>query len=706
MFTGPHGAALRHTDWLPLYVLKATISRERLRASTRDTDLKVCTVLWEHTPTGLCGLSFFNNHLDDNAKFSTFVVDGASTSRRNKWAIGEKGKGFTLATQYFFEEVEQTVQPLAQPRSLRPGVSFRIGHQIGELKWKKSKNDADELKVILDDLTPTNLAGLMALRGLNDNEDSSDGSSDPEGDESKKRGKSVLQATIATRATQSLKAIYKRRFKYKMSEKNPAIPEPSSPAHETSFVSKDEVSITVLGLPKSSPSEVFSGIYGILPLEKAWSLPNSQVQFFKLGEDEEVAFYLRDQLVPYGPTLGRLSVNYHGDMMVTSDRRAVMTTGDDFGAYCKALSEAADKAFRHNHGDQLGLATEIALEILEETEGMQVHIARILKPANTESGGGYRAAFKRAWRILNPKATKDAVFWPYPTSHPDDLEIIEELEMVGCAVSDRVMTILEKSGAYTRIRPHTKTLLLAAPEVQDEVPGLERFRIGLGSVLGQDHSVSISMREYSYSTPKILWDPDAREFVFALPDACEEHGEESSCLCWVGPCMFEAIENWKATQVGPGPTMSSICRAYAECMEGVEGMYEPEEEEEEEEGDHPMDDGGTSVESNAAPDPDDVMVKFELLSTQMREFGASLQQRNDTTTAERAQIIELKKQLEEANQNLERERTQLQTSAEAKAQLERERNELEDKLELTQQLLQTQWSTRSEERQAKRRREE
>lgn len=360
-----------------------------------------------------------------------------------------------------------------------------------------------------------------------------------------------------------------------MSEKKSSISEASSPAHETSFVSKDEVSITVLGLPRSSPTKVFSGFYGILPLEKAWSLPNSQVQFFK-SEDDEVAFYLRDQIIPYGPTLGHLSVNYHGDMMVTSDRRAVRTSGDTFDAYCEALGDAADKAFRR--GGQPALATEIALEILQETAGMQVSISRVLEPANAEAGGGYRAAFRRAWKGLNPQAAEDAVFWPYPTSHPDDLEIIEELEMVGCAVSDRVMSILEQSGAYTRIRPHTKTLLLAAPEVQDEVPGLERFRYGLRSVLGQDHLASISMREYSYSTPKILWDPTSREFIFALPDACEKHADADGCLCWVGPCLFEAVENWKAAQGGPGPSMSSICRAFVECMEGAEGMYEPVEE--------------------------------------------------------------------------------------------------------------------------------
>lgn len=94
----------------------------------------------------------------------------------------------------------------------------------------------------------------------------------------------------------------------------------------------------------------------------------------------------------------------------------------------------------------------------------------------------------------------------------------------------------------------------------------------------------------------------------------------------------------------------------------------------------------------------------------MRELGSLLEQRNDTTTADRAQIVKLKNQLAGVNRNLQRKRELLsqerQRSAREKAQFEREREELEDRLEHTQQLLQTQWSTRSEERKAKRRREE
>ena len=48
--------------------------------------------------------------MDRRANFSTFVMDGATTSRQNHWAVGEKGKGFNLATQYLYEQVEKNLQ--------------------------------------------------------------------------------------------------------------------------------------------------------------------------------------------------------------------------------------------------------------------------------------------------------------------------------------------------------------------------------------------------------------------------------------------------------------------------------------------------------------------------------------------------------------------------------------------------------------------
>ncbi|KAJ6605587.1 hypothetical protein DFH09DRAFT_1067843 [Mycena vulgaris] len=69
-----------------------------------------------------------NNHLDDAASFDSFAVDGYSTSTNNKWAVGEKGKGFILATQYWFETIETQMRArkpgFLSPDLRRPGYSY------------------------------------------------------------------------------------------------------------------------------------------------------------------------------------------------------------------------------------------------------------------------------------------------------------------------------------------------------------------------------------------------------------------------------------------------------------------------------------------------------------------------------------------------------------------------------------------------------
>lgn len=130
--------------------------------------------MWKHASTGMTGFSFFNNHLDRHAGFSTFVMDGASTSRQNLWAIGEKGKGFVLATQYLYEEVEKNMNKLdavlespIKGSGPKPKVSFRVGNKIGELAWRKSRHEDEEdlLRVTMDDLSPVTVEEFMRRRG-------------------------------------------------------------------------------------------------------------------------------------------------------------------------------------------------------------------------------------------------------------------------------------------------------------------------------------------------------------------------------------------------------------------------------------------------------------------------------------------------------------------------------------------------------------
>ncbi|KAJ7241329.1 hypothetical protein B0H12DRAFT_1133697 [Mycena haematopus] len=100
LLTGPHGVSLRAQNCLPLYILSVNIP------IPSKTNLMAAIVLWS-TGGPRNALSFFNNHLDDNASFTSFAVDGESTSKQNKWAVGEKGKGFILATQYLEEYIAE-----------------------------------------------------------------------------------------------------------------------------------------------------------------------------------------------------------------------------------------------------------------------------------------------------------------------------------------------------------------------------------------------------------------------------------------------------------------------------------------------------------------------------------------------------------------------------------------------------------------------
>lgn len=156
-------------EWEPLYVLSGIVPRAKLTLTTYKTDMQICIVVWKHT-SGIKGLSFYNNHLDPHANFSHFVEDGATTSRRNKFAVGEKGKGFILATQYLIERVERKRTSQGEDETVekcKPTLSFRVGHQIGEFTWKGNRDKEHEqlLRVSMDDLSPVDVSEFIQRRG-------------------------------------------------------------------------------------------------------------------------------------------------------------------------------------------------------------------------------------------------------------------------------------------------------------------------------------------------------------------------------------------------------------------------------------------------------------------------------------------------------------------------------------------------------------
>ncbi|KAI4518569.1 hypothetical protein K525DRAFT_208192 [Schizophyllum commune Loenen D] len=560
LLTGPHGASLRKSAWQPIYVLSATVERNQLVRTHYSDALKICTVVWngknnKDDETILMGLSFYNNHLDRGAHFGTFVTDGASTSRRTI-AVGEKGKGFILATQYLHEEIERHCKDL-DPK-LKTGVSFRVGSEVGELTWKKERviyydeygrPEPPLLQVVKDDLQPwtaDSLANSWAqmahdARKAAANSDESDYYS-----EGHHEGMAnwLISSKQRTAAEKAIKAIYKRRFTQNLSTKKTNLAgEATGPHDEVANVRPDEVCITVLGLPSHPPEDVFSAIYGVVPPPNEWKASDA-VTFFKAPGGKSL-FYHRDQLVPYPPSLNKLSVNYHGHLSITADRAAIIQEGIHFDVYRQKVADAANDAF----GTDPELAKEIILDVLQDDKpDGGATVGRVLSSAlqrgkcSKTNGDAVRDAFNAAAHEQHPDIPENVDLYPHCKNRKDERALIQELGLHPVVVSALTDGILKNSGAYTPVHAHATRLLLAASTLTHHVPGFNHLRRAIKHVFADLDDAQITVRDYPYSTPRAVWDGDNKVFAFALPPACSAH-QDSKCVCFVGPYLSAATSS-------------------------------------------------------------------------------------------------------------------------------------------------------------------
>ncbi|KAL1695576.1 hypothetical protein GGG16DRAFT_45052 [Schizophyllum commune] len=560
LLTGPHGASLRKSAWQPVYVLSATVERNQLVRTPYHDALKICTVVWhgknnKDDETVYMGLSFYNNHLDRSAHFGTFVTDGASTSRRTI-AVGEKGKGFILATQYLHEEIERHCKDL-DPK-LKTGVSFRVGNQVGELAWKKERTiyydehrrpEPPLLQVVKDDLHPwddhslANHWAQMAhdAKKAAANSDESDYYSDGHHEGMANWNISASQRAAAEKA---VKAIYKRRFTQNLSTKKPGFDgDAAGPHHEVAHVRPDEVCITVLGLPTQPPEDIFSAIYGVIPPPYEWKA-SFEVTFFKAPGGKSL-FYHRDQLVPHPPSLNKLSINYHGSLCITADRATIIQDATYFNRYRQKVADAANAAF----GTDPELAKEIMLDVLQdEKPDSGATIGRVLSSALERgkcartNGEAVRDAFNAASRERHPDIPENVDLYPHCKNRKDERALITELGMHPIVVSALTDGILKGSGAYAPVHAHARRLLLAAPALQHHVPGFNHLRRAVKHVFSDLVDAQLTIRDYPYSTPRAVWDGDNKVFAFALPPPCPTH-QDSSCVCFVGPFLSVATSS-------------------------------------------------------------------------------------------------------------------------------------------------------------------
>ncbi|KAJ7635459.1 hypothetical protein DFH06DRAFT_1479124 [Mycena polygramma] len=508
-------------------------------ANPDKTNVKVAIVLWT-TGSAFNALTVFNNHLDENATFDSFTVDGESTSKANEWAVGEKGKGFILATQYLVEEIDDRIASKEReniPRYLKFGASFRVGEQIGEFKWKKSRSRragaVDSLRVILDDLTTRSVADYLPHKYYLEIDDCPDGGIPETYDASLETNK------MREKAATILKEAQKQRIKYRLD------------VDGKSVVNADEVCITIIGLDcTDEPEKLFSAIYGIIPPPRQWRIHGSNFQFF-ISSDKP-RFYHRDQLIPKGIHLCRISLNYHGNLTLSPERMSV-TNDWNMTQYRHYLRASLHDAFL----TLPDLAIELALDILADEHSDA--LAGILLPPNKDGAGQYRTAFEAAMRRRLHRTT-DLPLHPYAGTE-ENLKLFTELDLAPVRVSHKALNIMHQSGAYAPVKEYARRILLDAPPVPD-FPGLDRVRAALRTVLPTLPAENITVRDYDKLYPTVIWDDTTQNFAFALPESCEDH-PDGQCMCWIGPVLQDAAKDYN------GPISSrKLWRAFAEEMGG------------------------------------------------------------------------------------------------------------------------------------------
>ncbi|KAK7012885.1 hypothetical protein R3P38DRAFT_3323036 [Favolaschia claudopus] len=534
MLTGPYASHLiRQYIALPLYVLTANV------AVPHEPNFMAAVVLWT-AMDGMRALSFFNNHLDDSASFESFVKDGDSTSRYSPFPVAQTGKGFILATQFLVQEMNKNALAAlpadAKIRDLpNANISFRVGSQIGELKWSRGRKPGAPitLNATLDDLTLYNTQEEYIEARYHQEIDASGG-----GDPNTYDGRVGNKKKRLEDAAFNIARMKKLRIQYGLDR-----------ADSTSAVLPDEVCISVLRLPpKHTPEYLFSAVFGIFPPTRQWRLDNSNVVFFMGAHSAEPRFYYRDQYVQRGIRLAHISINYHGELELSPDHTAIVRDkSGKLEQYTKELGRDADEAFR----TLPDLAGELAVEILLDDHPDA--LARILRPRDKQAAAQYRTAFKLAMQRVFQLAGSDRIY-PH-TQTESDLSIFPQLGLHPVLIGEHAFQVIHESGAYLPIAHYARQLnaisdplreqLLNASEVPN-YPGLSLVRILFKSALPSLPSANISVREFRHLHPRSAWSPDYQNLAFAVPRDCDEHGLKP-CFCWLGPTLAVAADEYKGS---------------------------------------------------------------------------------------------------------------------------------------------------------------
>ncbi|KAI0351599.1 hypothetical protein OH77DRAFT_1429420 [Trametes cingulata] len=542
LLSGLGAVSLYEDVWLPVYVLSVTIPRFLLAESSYQTDLRLCNVIWEHTSAATCSLSLFNNHLDTLSSLRHIVTEGESTKRRSRWPVGRHGHGFIRAVRVLMTELHNTAN-----RTGSRGMTLRVGHSTGEFGWGPLKDGQPPLMFRQLELYPLSLEAVNGQSGFVFPFD-------------QEASRSVRELSKESRVA----AIYRERFLLRLSEKIVTNARATEPSHERPLIQSDEVLVTVLGLePSCTPEFLFQGVWAIFPPQRQWTVSQARnlpdITFYvptvenatrapALSNTPKPHFYYRGYLIPWGPPLNSVGVNYSGRLDIAADGQTVTTTGSHFSTYLLHLSIALDTAFR----TMPDLAVELAVDILTDVKVAPHSFAKVLSPAQPMSEEGtsaYRTAFETAWHRLDLAGSAQAVY-PYVAGESSQKEeLIRYLDKHPIPVQPHVRELLEKTGAYPSIASYAESLLLSAPGAVQVPAGTDRLRAALGMLFPALEGDLLSVRRYDRSRPRIAWGKETRTFVMSASLGCEEHQTQDGadpCFCWVGPTLLDAVASWRS----------------------------------------------------------------------------------------------------------------------------------------------------------------
>lgn len=336
-------------------------------------------------------------------------------------------------------------------------------------------------------------------------------------------------------------------------------------------IQDDEVVITVLGLKDCwTPLEVFSGMYGVVPMPNSWRIFHTAIEFFKPPVGTPARFYLKNQIVFDGPPLTVLGINYHGHLDVWAERGAIQLSGEEFDTYKKELNKATHKAFAPTFQDKR-LGIELFHDILTDDSEDGPSIGHVLSPPDRHHGEGYRIAFQQASQELDSKLNANSRLFPYAGLGKTDAKLIEELGMVGRRVPEHVLRILRMSGAFVSIQEEAASRLRQSPLYTDPVNGFDLFQSALLALFPHINQRNIQLRDYRHSQPRVIYTPSDKSFAVRKPDKCDKHQQDQqACLCWVGLYLHNAAQSHDDKSKLRDDTTNSLefWRTLMDCMKG------------------------------------------------------------------------------------------------------------------------------------------